>query len=536
MGKDSLVILRVGVLIAVFIWTSKVEAQYMNRYRKEELISDHQIDGGVRDSYLPDPPVLGLKPPYSKDILPRNDRTPVRGYMKPSHTRSRYRNNFGKGKRMRRPPGPFKVIGKRKTCTYKRKLVKQPQQRPNRRYGRSHPKMNLLSRNFLEEQKPTKYYNNLPNQGPFIPKRSHIGLDQKDNLLTKFPVNFHNPMKKTVHRLNLDKYRIFIHQYSDDNDMLVPTTKSPKTGSGGQEYLVGTNSPYHDSRRYLMDNSNLWKHKTDLLPDVLPAFVTPPPQKDTKINSPMSVRRHKNPLLVRKKDWPRKSTMIVQSHHPNFHYDKLDKNKFYSSAIRLEDDASRHHQTGYKELPMTTIAIKTPTPLTHHGNVASNFVIQSENSSRPEHLHTTTAPLLTNTDGKKVNDRQESSAKEMIVISFERGTSTTQIAEKGITEKHSVGVIYVTPEPYTGEWSEWSSATDRNNNNAVTEAEIIVGQIKPSSVSPVSRTKKLCSGEHFFTCTEDEWRPIYPDPEDINRWFETVTIAPNGHWVELPKK
>lgn len=565
MPKGVIVVLSVGVCLTVISFSCTSSAEYVNHQRTrngEESSASLMEEDELFDSYLPDPPVIGLRPPgSSNDLVPRIDRPPIRRRHRPQpgRSRSRYRNNFGKGKRMKRPPGPFKVVGKQKTCSYRRKMVQQPRS-PYRsrsdqnrnivykdqqnRHGRSQGKRNLLDGGGGVNGQPMNYYRNLPHQKngyytkssyaptPQYPKQQPQQLNPRKSMTP-----FYSSIKSIDHGLDLNNYRVFIHQYYDSSDEPdprpplnphhlhpVPATTTTKNTGTRMPDLRGNNA---------MGNSNLLNHKTKLLTKVLPAFNAPPP-RNTK--SPVAMGRwqaHQQPQPVHVlKEWTRNQP-IMQSHRPNFDNDGGgEQNKFYtsSSVIQVKEDDDARTMRRYKGVlirqgePTTAIKeISPPSPLNHsHGNVA----------------------------GKPTKQRvEESSPNEVIIgVPWARSatsttSTTTEDPQRVQTERPSIGVIYVTPEPYTGEWT----VTGDDLRAAVTEAEIIVGHIVPQAAAAASaatnpRTRIMNSGGHFYNNNNNggggaDWRPIYPTTSDIDRWFETaaVTITPKNkhHWVSL---
>lgn len=484
MGQGTLICVVFVTVTSAWIISS---AQYVQSQRSRAFESGTMLDP---NSYLPDPPVIGLRPPLNGYSSPRIDRhPPTRRYPKPNHTRSRYRNNFGKGKRMRRPPGPFKVIGKRKTCSYRRKMIQQPRRRQSdpgpylrnkerRRNGRAHPKPNLLARHFAET-KPMQYYRNLPSQGypsttatPLTPPRHHSN-------------RFYGPIQTEVGGgLDLNKYRVFIHQYSYGSEESEASLKQRHYGYSGRSPIkrtsFGTRSP--PDRPQMGGNSHLLNHKSNLLPpSSQPSAPSNPKGHILSAGGPGDGFSGKP-----------STKEIVRSHLYNFDNDHIEQKRLHSSVVRPKDDNGQR---------MT--AIKPP-PLTH-GKVELSTVFQSTNSSPSKHFH---APS--------------------------QGLNGTELEQKTTTKTPAIDVIYVTPQPYVGEWSAATSATDGvvwTNMEAATDNFLNVRII--GSDSEAARTKVMSSGGHLVN---DHWRPIYPDSEDINRWFKTVTVAPNRHWVELQKR
>lgn len=491
--------------------------QYGNSDRNRlSPISESLIDP---NSYFPDPPVIGLMPPSNGNLVPRIDRSQERRSRprpRPRHTSSRFRNNFGKGKRMRRPPGPFKVVGQKKTCTYKRKLVQAPKRYERRsdlganlvykdspRNGRTHVKRNLLVGH--DSYHPMNYYRNLPSQSYSPASRSSVVYPSRSSSYSNAVQQHQQPLKRfyrpiksdIVRNLDLNNYRIFIHQYSYDSDESGPPMNSQQGRPTLKKHRSMPGSPYRPGNNY-----NLLNHKTNLGPKVLPASVNKPPQQQSTTT--------KSRILGQVKDWKGQRPMvIVRSHLDRFENTEINKEikRPYSSAIRVPDNGQ-------------TMTVIKPTLIRKATAPSVTTGLQSTNSS-----HVTLEAI----------ERRESSLKAV-------PRSTTEHPDKGSTMKPSrVNVIYVTPEPYTGEWSTGVGSGGVLRMESSGEESMFANVRAEIKVSSPEHSYSVAKGGVFMNPApqnddSDQWRPIHPDSEDINRWFKTVPITPNKDWVELQKK
>lgn len=562
MNKVS--VLWIGLILTVIHFSTTCSAQtYVrnykrpNQYESLDSVDLRTSEDENMDSYLPDPPVIGLKPPQmGMGVVPRIDRPPIRRPPHSSRSKSRYRNNFGKGKRMRRPPGPFKVVGKRKTCTYKRKLVQGPrhtyrrsdQYNPNivlkdsHRLGRMHHKRNLLRDVFTNNQ-PKNYYNNLPEPGDQTPRIQYRNdLHVRHNQPLRSDRRLH-PIESALNGIDMKNYRIFIHKYTYDSDEEDIRRKkpaiTPRPNWGTKTHPMKSGLTLR--RRNLLDSGNSHDRKPILLPNVLPAFNQP--------NGPtkFSTLVWKQEPLVKEKQSSRKPPpppplQIVHSHLPNF--DNEVKNKMYSSVFRFGDDGLVINRfQGLQAEKTQAIKHKSINSYKKHvPKTVGHGIVSRLNGSSLANTIQFNAPSTKANTGKKRPD----SSPEEILVEVHRVTTTTTSTEPpqgrmGLDES-PIDVIYVTPEPYPSDWL----TADGVDLKKVTEAAIIVGQIVPGTTdSNARRTKVLNSAGHIFNRNNDNnvnsdndeysWKPIYPDPEDIHRWFNTATITPNYSEVKLPK-
>lgn len=436
------------------------------------------------DSYLPEPPIVGLRPPEHSLGAPRNDYPQItsrRGPPQPSRSRSRYRNNFGKGKRMKRPPGPFKVVGKRKVCTYKRKLVKQPyhyNRRSDHRvnpYQTRHPRLQI-KRNLLDEKAAKSrpdfvYYKN--NSTPRRPIWTSPGRNTN-------PPSYNNlyRMNSPVNSLglNLKNYRIFIHQYSDGSE----ENESPLMQWFQRNVISPQKQRPPPFKRpiYKLDTFN---------PQLMPAF---------------------------------KQKIQQQTQHP------MNRPIYTPNYHQLSNGAKEHN--GYLYTTPAAPFIEHPT-MHRNGNqrpktmASSDGVMnahpQSINSSSPQSIQFINASSVI-----KVIDGLTAATKRTSM----EGQTINRATTIPSTE---VGVIYVTPEPYSSngaETEDWLSHWNHHQRHpkALGGEDIIIGKISPQS-SAVAPPNVFDRRSKVETTAEEElnWKPIYPDNLNVKKWFRG---APSG--------
>lgn len=520
MGPKSILtpILTICASLTVISFLNRTSAQYVNHPQRNRFATE-SMEVDPRDSYLPDPPIIGLTPPLTTDLATRIDRDRSHYRHRPNYdrpprvkTRSRYKNNFGKGKRMRRPSGPFKVVGKRKTCTYKRKMIKQPpflakyhrrsDLSPNNsnRHGRSGWKRNLLAGDSLRHPPSMKYYENLPNHGQFggySPGRS-IVKDPKRRAIGYIPMKaFQKPILESIKGLDLNKYRIFIHEYSYDSSDEVRPPRPPvhKPILSKKPFGHIFNKQQQQQQRVkgtMVDNKNLSAgiHKPILLPST-----------QVTSNEPFS---NTHSTLWQMED--PKPVVVVR---PIDNNGGDQEKKFYSSVIRAK---KTEIDPPFMSSWIMGLRPKTTAINTISGNILSTG-LQSTNSSSPHRLQA--AP-----DSSRIGVIERRGSSSSAAMAPTQGSPLHQPIS-------TTDVIYVTPEPYSGDWTEADEAIAMYWNNLETTTQsrtIKAGQIFVNGAE--TRTKVMSSGGLL----SNGWRPIYPNQNDNNS--RLTSIAPNKHWVQ----
>lgn len=525
-------LLTICASLTVISFLARTSAQYVNHPQRNRMIvpmsGRESMEVDPRDSYLPDPPIIGLTPPLTKDLAARIDRDrSSHQRRRPNHerpprvkTKSRYRNNFGKGKRMRRPPGPFKVVGKRKTCTFKRKMIKQPPfvakyrrrsdlapTHSNTRHGRSGWKRNLLAGDSLRHPPSMKYYENLPNHGQFdgyLPGRI-IVKDLNGHPMRRangyIPMkSFQKPILESIKGLDLNKYRIFIHEYSYGSDEVRPPVHKPILRAKPFGQFLDKHQQQQQQQRGKVSlvynkNPSVGINKPNLLPST-----------QVTSNEPFS---NTHSILWQMED--PKPVVVVR---PIDNNDGDQENKFYSSVIRAKETEI---DPPFMSSWIMGLRPKTTAINTISGNILSTG-LQSTNSSSPLRLH---AALDSSRIG--VIERRESASSSSSSFAPITQGSGSPLQQPSTT----TDVIYVTPEPYNGDWTEADEAISMYWNNLETTTKsraIKAGQMFVNGAE--TRTKVMSSGGLLA----NGWRPIYPNQNDNNS--RLTSIAPNKHWVQ----
>ena len=388
---------------------------------------------------------------------------------------------------MRRPPGPFKVVGKKKVCTYKRKLVKIPKQKlihrsdgdPNIVY-KSPPRSlrgRQLKRNLLErgsedrERKPMKYYENLPPN--YHPRDGHLRPSTRQP-----PVhsqwNMRTPKRgQRVDLLDLNNYRIYIHRYSDNSDELDSLEQHQYQHQGHPGPSLGL----RDHRR------NLLNHKS-----IQTQFFNPPPPAH-------SLGPTGSPVLVwqgppQPKDWTSRRRPIENpsSHRPQYWNNQLQDDG--QTMLILQGQPTR-----------TTVPEKEEEEEEAIKPIVSHEIVKASqaNHSFPVEFHASSRIRVKALNGP-------SSPGEVI-----KGV-TSPPRESETTPPPTIGVIYVTPEPYTGDYEEQLLNGGRGGREGIARVRNL-GRTGGVTRTISSRSAGYLANNVSAANETNNWRPIHPDLE-----------------------